>query len=133
MTFKAATIIMAPDGDPQKHRSSLKTDKLEVTTVIVHLWNFDQAASLARDLVQKEGVQSIMLCPGFTASSVAKASEAVGEGAPINVSRGDSPKRDGDGRDTVERGLVPRRPLGDGKHGGMGDSFLDTCRSLAIQ
>jgi len=91
MTFKAATIIMAPDGDPQVHRSSLKTDKLELTTVVVQLWNFDQAASLARDLVQKEGVQAIMLCPGFTAIGVAKVAEAVGEGVPVNVAHGDVP------------------------------------------
>ena len=91
MAFKAASVIMAPDGDPQKHRATVKTDKLEVTTVVVQLMNFDQAASVCKDLVQKEGIQSILLCPGFTASGVAKVAEAVGEGVPINVARGDVP------------------------------------------
>lgn len=41
MAFKAASLIMAPDGDPTQHRASIKTDKLEQTTVLVELFNFD--------------------------------------------------------------------------------------------
>lgn len=82
---------MAPDGDPRKHRASIKTSKLETTIVVVELMNFDQAAGVCKDLVQNEGVQSIMLCPGFTHGAVAKIASAVGEGIAINVSRGDVP------------------------------------------
>jgi len=93
MALETASVIMAPDGDPEKHRASIKTEKLDVTVVVVQLMNFDQAASVCKDLVEKEGVQAISLCPGFTASGVAKVAEAVGEGVPINVARGDVPSQ----------------------------------------
>ena len=91
MAFKAASVIMAPDGDPKKHRASIKTSKLEVTVVIVEMMNFDQAADVCKELVQNEGIQSIILCPGFNHTAVAKVANAVGEGIAINVARGDVP------------------------------------------
>ena len=91
MAFKAAVVVMAPDGDPAKHRSSIKTSKMELTTVVVPLWDFDRAAQVCQDLVQKEGAQSIILCPGFTSAAVSMVANAVGQGVPINVARGDVP------------------------------------------
>ncbi len=91
MAFKAASVVMAPDGDPNKHRASIKTSKLELTTVIVELMNFDQAVSVCKDLVQNEGVQSLSLCPGFSHDAVARIQSAVGEGIAVNVARGDVP------------------------------------------
>lgn len=89
MAFKAASIVMAPDGDPEKHRASIKTSKLELTVVLVELMNIDQAVNVCKDLVQKEGIQSFTLCPGFPHDAVAKVANAVGEGVAISVSRGD--------------------------------------------
>ena len=89
--FKSGFIIMAPDGDPEKHRATITTGKAQVTAVVIELMNYNQAANVCRDLVQKEGVQSFILCPGFTHEAIAEIAEAVGEGVPINVARGDVP------------------------------------------
>ncbi len=91
MAFKTGTVVMAPDGDPKKHRASIKTPKLEIFIVVVKLMNIEQAINVCRDLVQKEGVQAISLCPGFTHEAVARISNAVGEGISISVARGDVP------------------------------------------
>jgi hypothetical protein len=87
--FKAANVIMAPNADPTKHRASVKGDKFEYTMVVIPLFDFDRAAQVCKDLVEKEGIQSISLCPGFSHEAVAKVRGALGEGFPINVSRGD--------------------------------------------
>ena len=43
---------MAPDGDPAKHRTSIKTSKLELTNVVVPLIDFERAVQVCRALVQ---------------------------------------------------------------------------------
>ena len=91
MAFKAAVVVMAPDADPQQHRTTIKTNKLESTMVLVPLMDFERAAEVCRELVQKEGIQSLVLCPGFTSSAVSMVVGAVGEGVPVNVARGDVP------------------------------------------
>ena len=91
MAFKAAFVVMAPDGDPQTHRASIKTSKLELTTVVVEMMDFDQAVDVCKELVQNEGIQSITLCPGFHHEGVAKIANAVGEGVAISVARDDVP------------------------------------------
>ena len=87
--FKAANIIMAPNADPQQHRAKIKGDQFEYNTVVIPIFNFDQAAQVCKELVEKEGVQAIDLCPGFSHEGVAKIRSILGEGVPINVSRGD--------------------------------------------
>ena len=82
---------MAPDGDPAKHRASIKTSKLELTTVVVPFMDFERAAQVCRDLVQKEGIQALLLCPGFTSSAVSMIANAVGQGVAVSVARGDLP------------------------------------------
>jgi len=52
MTFKAGIVVMAPDGDPAKHRASVNTSKLELTTVVVPLMDFERAAQVCRGLAQ---------------------------------------------------------------------------------
>jgi hypothetical protein len=89
--FKSAFIIMAPDGDPQKHRATIKTEKAELTAVFIEMTNFDQAVEVAKDFVQNKGVQSIHLCPGFTHQAVARVAAAVAGRAAVQVSRGDVP------------------------------------------
>jgi hypothetical protein len=89
--FKSAFIIMAPDGDPKKHRATIKTEKAELTAVFIEMTNFDQAIEVAKDLVQNKGVQSIHLCPGFTHQAVARIAAAVAGRAAVQVSRGDIP------------------------------------------
>jgi hypothetical protein len=89
--FKSAFIIMAPDGDPKKHRATIKTGKAELTSVFIQLRNIDQAVEVAKELVQNEGIQSIHLCPGFPHRAVARIAAAVGDQVAVQVSRGDIP------------------------------------------
>jgi hypothetical protein len=89
--FKEAVVIMALDGDPKKHRTTIKTSKLELTTILIGLGDFDQAVEVCKDLVQKEGVQSILLCPGFTHQAIARIATAVGGKAAVNIARADIP------------------------------------------
>ena len=89
--FKAAFIVMAPDGDPDKHRATIKTSKLELTSVVIEMTDFDQAVEVCKDLVQKQGVQAIHLCPGFTNQAVARVASAVSGRAAVHVARGDIP------------------------------------------
>jgi hypothetical protein len=91
MVVKSAFIIMAPDGDPTRHRATVKTSKTEVTTVIIEEMNFDQGVKVCQDLVQKEGVQVLFLCPGFTHQAVARIADAVGDKVAVHVARGDVP------------------------------------------
>ena len=91
MVVKSAFLIMAPDGDPNRHRASVKTSKTEVITVVLEQTNFDQAVKVCQNLVQKERVQVLFLCPGFTYEAVAQIANAVGEKVAINVARGDVP------------------------------------------
>jgi hypothetical protein len=89
--FKSAFIIMAPDGDPKKHRATIKTEKAELTAVFIEMTNFDQAVEVAKELVQNNGVKSIYLCPGFTHQAVARIATAVADRAAVQVGRGDGP------------------------------------------
>ena len=89
--FKTASVVMAPDGNPSEHRATIVTGTLQLTTVVTQMGNWDQAVEVCRELVQKEGVQSISLCPGFTNQAVARVAAAVGEDIPINVTRSDAP------------------------------------------
>jgi hypothetical protein len=91
MAMKLAFLIMSPDGDPKKHRTTITTPKLEFTTVAIESMNIDQAVDVCKDLVQNKGVQGLMLCPGFSHQAVAKVSSAVGPGIAIDVARGDVP------------------------------------------
>ena len=87
--FKAAFIAHVPDADSAKHRCILKTSLYELTSVLVR--DDDDAVSVCRDLAQREGVKSFLLCPGFTHTSIARIVDAVGKGISVNVARGDGP------------------------------------------
>lgn len=89
MAYKTAFLIMAPDGDPRKHRASIKTSKIELISVVVEMANFDQTVQVCKDLVHNQGVQTIMLCPGFPHEAVGRIANAVGQGVPVSVARGD--------------------------------------------
>jgi hypothetical protein len=107
MALKAGFVFMAPDGDPKGHRASIKTSKLELTTVVFELMNFDQAVNVCKDLVQNEGVQFLILCPGFAHEAVAKIVNAVGEGVAVNVARGDVPSTMTAGEILTREGWFP--------------------------
>jgi hypothetical protein len=73
--FRTALIAMAPDADPVQHRCAVETSIYRLTTVLVK--NEDEAVKVCQDLVRKDGVQSFILCPGFTSKGVARVAEAL--------------------------------------------------------
>lgn len=107
MAFKAGFIMMSPDGDPKKHRASIKTAKLEVTSVVIEFMNFDQAVDVCKELAQKEGVQSFFLCPSFHHEAVTRVVQAVGPGVAVAVARGDIPSGMIAGEILAKEGWIP--------------------------
>ena len=109
MVFKTASIVQAPDGDPEKHKARIKTGMLDITIVVIRMLDIDQAVKIAKDLVEKEGVQAINLCPGFNHEMVAKVQETVGGRAAINVARGDIQSVFMIGQILAEEGWFPQQ------------------------
>ena len=91
MTFNALFIAHAPDADPQRDRSALKTGLYELHTVIVR--DQQQGLEICRSLVPTEGIQSVVLCPGHSNQDVAEIAAAVGPGVGVSVARGDGPSQ----------------------------------------
>jgi hypothetical protein len=89
MPFKALFIAHAPDADKKKHRSKIDTGRYQLLAVVVRDQN--QAVQTAKEFAEQEGVESILLCPGFTHSDVAEIADAVGPRVAVAVARGDGP------------------------------------------
>ncbi len=89
MIFKALFLAHAPDAEMKKHRAAIETSKFNLQVVIVR--DQSQAISVAKEMVKKEGIHSILLCPGFTHRDVYEIQEAVENRAGVFVARGDSP------------------------------------------
>jgi DNA-binding LacI/PurR family transcriptional regulator len=89
MAFKVAFLAHAPDAEPEKHRCLVETSKYQLFVVVVK--DQSQAVEACKELVQEEGIHSILLCPGFTHRDVAEIAEAVGENVAVAVARGDGP------------------------------------------
>ncbi len=83
--LKAAFIFIAPEGNPEKHRSWVRTDQVELLAIAVG--DYAQAETLARELVEKEGIAAIELCGGFGAAGTARVAAAVN--VPVGVVRFD--------------------------------------------
>jgi hypothetical protein len=86
MSFNTMFMVHAPDGDPD-NVALLETPTYKAYSVAVK--NQDEALATAKKLVGEYGVESIILCPGFSNKDIAELEEAVGEGVGISVSRGD--------------------------------------------
>jgi len=89
MAFKAVFLAHAPDAEPEKHRCVIEIPKYKLFVVVVR--GQDQAIEVCKKLAKKEGVQSTLLCLGFTHGDVAEISEAVGDNVGVFVARGDGP------------------------------------------
>jgi glycerate-2-kinase len=89
LAFVTAFVAHAPDADPEEHRCLIETPKYRLHVAVVR--DQAQAVEACRRLVKEEGVQSFVLCPGFTHGDVAEIAEVVGEGVGVNVARGDAP------------------------------------------
>ena len=90
MAFKTLFLAHAPDAEVEKHRCIIETPNYYKLFVAV-VRDQDQAIKECKKLVREENIHSILLCPGFTHTDVAKIREAVGENVAISVARGDGP------------------------------------------
>lgn len=90
--FRELVILNAPDGDPWKYRSVVKTGMQEVTSVIVEFCNIDHILGICKELViEKKMIDIVILCPATPDEIVAKVKEVVGDLAAVTVARGDMP------------------------------------------
>ena len=89
MAFKALFLAHAPDADYKKHKSIIDTGKYRLLTVVVK--NQDEAIKVSKSIYEKEKIDAIMLCPGFTHKNVAEIFEVLEGKVSVNVSRGDGP------------------------------------------
>ena len=89
MPFNVLFLAHAPDAEPEKHKCLVETSRYKLFVRVVR--NQAQAVEVCNDLIKKEGIHAILLCPGFTHRDIAELAEAVGPNAGIFVARGDSP------------------------------------------
>ena len=89
MAFNVLFLAHAPDADKEKHRSVITTGMYQLSSVVVR--NQAESIEVCRDFVQKENIDSVLLCPGFTHSDVAEIMKAVGNNVAVSVARGDGP------------------------------------------
>jgi len=87
--FKTAFIAHTPDADSSKDRCEIETGLAKLFARLVH--SQAEALEVAKKLVEEEGVQSIVLCPGFSNLDVAEIQKAVEGKAAVCASRGDGP------------------------------------------
>ena len=90
MAFKVLFLAHASDAEAEKHRCVIETPKYYKLFVVV-VKDQEQAIEVCKKFVKEEGIQSILLCPGFTHRDIAEISETVGENVGVFVARGDGP------------------------------------------
>lgn len=89
MAFKALFLAHAPDADCKNHRSTIDTGKYRLFTVVVK--SQEEAVNVSKNLYEKEKIDAILLCPGFTHRDVAELFQALEGKVSVNVARGDGP------------------------------------------
>jgi len=89
MAFKALFLAHAPDADYEKHNNIIDTGKYTLFTFVVKTQS--EAIEVSKSIYEKEKIDAIMLCPGFTHTDVSEIFQALGGKVSVNVSRGDGP------------------------------------------
>jgi len=89
MAFKALFLAHAPDADYEKHKSIIDTGKYRLLTFVVKTQ--DEAIKVSKSIYEKEKIDAIILCPGFTHSDVSEIFQALEGKVSVNVARGDGP------------------------------------------
>ena len=89
MAFKTLFMAHAPDAEKEKHMSIIDTGKYKLFSIVVK--NQDDAISVAKEMYDKEKIDSIILCPGFTHTDVSGIFQALQGKVGITVARGDGP------------------------------------------
>ena len=57
--LNAAFIFIAPEADPEKHRSSIKTPEIVLTTIGVS--TFEQGAAAAKEMVELSNYAAVLV------------------------------------------------------------------------
>lgn len=89
MAFKVLFLAHAPDGNYMEHNSIIDTGMYKFYTYIVKTQS--DALKISKELYEKEGIDSIILCPGFSHKDVSEIFEILNGEVSVNVSRGDGP------------------------------------------
>jgi hypothetical protein len=89
MAFKALFFAHAPDAEYEKHKSIIDTGKYRLLTFVVKTQ--DEAIEISKSIYEKEKIDAIILCPGFTHSDVSEIFKALEGKVSVNVARGDGP------------------------------------------
>jgi hypothetical protein len=89
MAFKVLFLAHAPDADHKKHKSIIDTGKYRLLSFVVKTQ--DEAIEVSKSIYEKEKVDAIILCPGFTHSDVSEIFKALEGKVSVNVARGDGP------------------------------------------
>ena len=89
MSFNVLFLAHAPDADPKIHRCAVETGKYRLFVVVVR--DQGQAVEVVKEMVPREGIHSILLCPGFTHRDVAEIAQVAGSQVGVSVARGDGP------------------------------------------
>jgi len=89
MAFKALFLAHAPDAEYEKHKSIIDTGKYRLLTFVVKTQN--EAIEISKKIYEKEKIDAIILCPGFTHSDVSEIFKALEGKVSVNVARGDGP------------------------------------------
>ena len=89
MAFRVLSLSMSPDADHGKHRCEIDTGKYRLATVVVK--NPAEGAEVCREFMGQVGLDSVLLCPGFTNQDVADIAKTVGPDVGVGVARVDGP------------------------------------------
>ena len=89
MAFKTLFLAHAPDADYEKHQSIIDTGRYRLWTFVVK--NQDEAIKVSKSIYEKEKIEAIILCPGFTHRDVSEIYQALEGKVSVNVARGDGP------------------------------------------
>jgi hypothetical protein len=89
VAFKALFLAHAPDADYEKHNHAIDTGNYKLFIFVVK--SQDEAIKVSKSIYEKEKIDAIMLCPGFTHRDVAEIFQALEGKVSISVSRGDGP------------------------------------------
>lgn len=89
MAFKAVFIAHAPDADPSRHRTLIDTGQYRLHTCVVR--SQAEALQVCRELREQGGIESVLLCPGFTHRDVAEIFASLDGKVAVCVARGDGP------------------------------------------
>jgi len=105
MAFKSLFIARAPDADKQKHRSRIETGKYRLFSVVVK--NQQEALEVFREYMEKEQIESVLLCPGFTHRDAGEIFEAGKGKVAVSVARGDGPSGKISAEALKREGFIP--------------------------